>query len=114
MCTSLMSAWDDEALNVEQRIALVMVARSPIDRLLAFKQARGWRHLKLYSDTSGDFTRRDSSIRHFWSGEMGDSTADPEQDSRGAPDLMPLWTILDNTPEGRGCDWYPSLSDEKS
>ena len=41
---------------------------------------------------------------------MGGSTADPGQDPRGAPDLMPLWTILDNTPEGRGGDWYPKLS----
>ncbi len=128
MCTSLMAAWDGEALDVEQRIALVMVARSPIERLLTVKKERGWRHLKLYSDLEGDFTRdyvsaddadvpgfnvftrRDGSIRHFWSGEMGGSTADPGQDPRGAPDLMPLWTILDNTPEGRGGDWYPSLS----
>ena len=35
MCTSLMAAWDGESLDVEQRIALVMVARSPIERLLA-------------------------------------------------------------------------------
>jgi predicted dithiol-disulfide oxidoreductase (DUF899 family) len=128
MCTSLMSAWDGESLDVEQRIALVMVARSPIERLLAFKKQRGWQHLKLYSDLDGDFTRdyvsgedadmpafnvftrRDGSIRHFWSGEMGGSTADAGQDPRGAPDLMPLWTILDSTPEGRGGDWYPSLS----
>ena len=127
MCTSLMAAWDGEALDVEQRIALVMVARSPIERLLKVKKARGWQHLKLYSDLDGDFTRdyvsaddadmpafnvftrRDGTIRHFWSGEMGSSTADPGQDPRGAPDLMPLWTILDNTPEGRGIDWYPSL-----
>ena len=127
MCTSLMAAWDGESLDVEQRIALVMVARSPIERLLAVKKQRGWRHLKLYSDVDGDFTRdyvspddadmpafnvftrRDGSIRHFWSGEMGGSTADPGQDPRGAPDLMPLWTILDNTPEGRGGDWYPRL-----
>ena len=127
MCTSLMSAWDGESLDVEQRIALVMVARSPIERLLAVKKQREWRHLKLYSDVEGDFTRdyvsaddadmpafnvftrRDGSIRHFWSGEMGGSTADPGQDPRGAPDLMPLWTILDNTPEGRGADWYPQL-----
>ena len=26
-----------------------------------------------------------------------------------APDLMPLWTVLDTTPEGRGGDWYPKL-----
>ena len=128
MCTSLMSAWNGESLDVEQRIALVMVARSPIERLLAVKKERDWRHLRLYSDVDGDFTRdyvsaddadmpafnvftrRDGSIRHFWSGEMGGSTADPGQDPRGAPDLMPLWTILDSTPEGRGADWYPKLT----
>ena len=38
------------------------------------------------------------------------ATADPGQDPRGAPDLDPLWTILDTTPEGRGKDWYPRLS----
>jgi predicted dithiol-disulfide oxidoreductase (DUF899 family) len=128
MCTSLMSSWDGEAPDVEQRIAFAMVARSPIERLMAFKKERGWKNLKLYSDTSGDytrdyvsaddadvpafnvFTRRDGAIRHFWSGEMGFETADPGQDPRGAPDLMPLWTILDNTPEGRGRDWYPKLA----
>ncbi|MDF2810765.1 MAG: hypothetical protein K0S56_1796 [Microvirga sp.] len=127
MCTSLLSAWDGEAADVEQRVALAVIARSPIERLVAFKKERGWRHLKLYSDVSGDytrdyvnaddsdvpafnvFTRRDGAIRHFWSGEMGFETADPGQDPRGAPDLMPLWTILDTTPEGRGSDWYPKL-----
>lgn len=127
MCTSLLSAWDGEAADVDQRIALAVIARSPIERLAAFKKERGWRHLRLYSDVSGDytrnyvsaedadvpafnvFTRRDGAIRHFWSGEMGMETADPGQDPRGAPDLMPLWTILDATPEGRGTDWYPKL-----
>ena len=129
MCTSLLSAWDGEARDVEQPIALAVVARSPIDRLVAFKKERSWRNLKLYSDISGDysrdyhamtkedgddaalnvFTRRDGTIRHFWSGEMGFETADPGQDPRGAPDLMPIWTILDSTPEGRGTDWYPKL-----
>jgi predicted dithiol-disulfide oxidoreductase (DUF899 family) len=129
MCTSLLSSWDGEALDVEQRIALAIVARSPIERLTAFKKERGWRNLKLYSDTTGEFsrhyhgmnadggddaslsifTRRDGKIRHFWSGEMGQKTADPGQDPRGAPDLMPIWTILDSTPEGRDPKWYPKL-----
>ncbi|MDC6134407.1 DUF899 family protein, partial [Burkholderia gladioli] len=30
-------------------------------------------------------------------------------DPRGAPDLMPIWTVLDMTPAGRGGDWYPKL-----
>ncbi|HEX6012314.1 MAG TPA: DUF899 family protein [Geminicoccaceae bacterium] len=128
MCTSLLSAWDGEAKDIEQRVALAVVARSPIERLVAFKNERGWRDLKLYADSSGDytrdyvsaddadvpafnvFTRRDGAIRHFWSAEMGFETADPGQDPRGAPDLMPLWTILDSTPEGRGTDWYPKLT----
>ena len=40
---------------------------------------------------------------------MGGETADPGQDPRGAPDLSPLWNVLDMTPEGRAPDWYPKL-----
>lgn len=129
MCTSLLSAWDGEAPDIMQRVAFVVTARSPIERLVAFKKERGWRNLKLYSDPSAEFsrdyhaisenggddaglhvfTRRDGIIRHFWSGEMDFSTADPGQDPRGAPDLMPLWTVLDTTPEGRDPHWYPKL-----
>jgi predicted dithiol-disulfide oxidoreductase (DUF899 family) len=130
MCTSLLSAWEGEALDIQQRVAFAVTARSPLDKLRAFAEERGWRHLPLYSDTEqtfsrdfgalapdgGDipqllvFSRRDGTIRLFWAGEMDDDTADPGQDPRGAPDLMPLWTILDSTPEGRGADWYPSLT----
>jgi predicted dithiol-disulfide oxidoreductase (DUF899 family) len=127
VCTSLLSAWDGTARNASQLIALAVVARSPIDRLADFKEERGWQNLKLYSDLKGDytrahvsaededvpalnvFTRRDGAIRHFWSGEMGPATADPGQDPRGAPDIDPLWVMLDLTPEGRGTDWYPKL-----
>jgi len=67
------------------------------------------------ADDGGDdpafqvFTRRDGTIRHFYAAEMGFPTADPCQDPRGAPDLMPIWTILDMTPEGRDPHWYPKL-----
>jgi predicted dithiol-disulfide oxidoreductase (DUF899 family) len=128
MCTSFMSTWEAKLPDVEQRVAFVFVARSPIERLIAARKARGWTRHKIYSDSSGDytrdyvsaadadapgytvFTRRDGTIRHFWSGEMGQTMADPGQDPRGAPDIDPLWTILDTTPEGRGKDWYPKLS----
>jgi len=129
MCTSLLSAWEGEARDIEQRVALAVVARAPIAKLIAFRKERGWRSLRLYSDANGAFsrdyhgvtpagedlpgfnvfTRRDGTIRHFWSGEMGFATADPGQDPRGAPDLMPLWNIFDSTPEGRGGNWYPRL-----
>jgi predicted dithiol-disulfide oxidoreductase (DUF899 family) len=134
MCTSLLSAWDGEVPDIQQRVALAVVARSPIERLRAFKRERGWHHLPLFSDSSGEFSRdyhaltKDGGddaafnvfarrqeangiiIRHFWAGEMNSASADPGQDPRGAPDLMPLWTILDVTPEGRGTDWYPKLN----
>jgi predicted dithiol-disulfide oxidoreductase (DUF899 family) len=134
MCTSLLSSWDGEVPDILQRVALAVVARSPIARLVAVKKERGWHHLPLYQDISGEFSRdyhaitekggddaafnvfvreRDgagSIIRHFWGGEMNGASSDPGQDPRGAPDLMPLWTILDVTPEGRGTDWYPKLN----
>ena len=127
MCTSLMASWEGKVPDIEQRVALAMVARSPIERLVEAKRARGWTQLPVYSDADGDytrdyvsaedddapaftvFTRRDGTIRHFWSAEMYAATADPGQDPRGAPDLDPLWTLLDTTPEGRGTDWYPKL-----
>lgn len=127
MCTNLLDAWEGNAADIQQRVAFVVTARSPFERLAEFRHERGWRHMKLYSDTDGEytrdyvnaedadvpaynvFTRRDGRIRHFWSGEMGMNTADPGQDPRGAPDPAPLWSVLDNTPEGRGADWYPSL-----
>jgi predicted dithiol-disulfide oxidoreductase (DUF899 family) len=128
MCTSFMSTWEGKLPDVEQRVAFVFVARSPIARLIEAKKARDWTRHRVYSDAIGDytrdyvsakdadvpgynvFTRRDGTIRHFWAGEMGQATADPGQDPRGAPDLDPLWSILDTTPEGRGKDWYPRLA----
>lgn len=130
MCTSLLSSWDGEAPDIEQRVALAVVAKSPIKRLQKFKQERGWRYLKLYSSAGNSFNRdyfaegpqgeddpalnvfikRNGKIRHFWGGEMTMKMADPGQDPRGAPDLMPIWTILDSTPEGRGRNWYPKLT----
>jgi predicted dithiol-disulfide oxidoreductase (DUF899 family) len=128
MCTNLLDAWDGNADDLAQRVSLVVVARSPLERLAAVKRERGWKNLRLASavtdgftrdyggspdgglDSGGPavFTRRDGTIRHFWSQEM--IASDPGQDPRGAPDPAPLWNVLDMTPEGRGTDWYPSLA----
>jgi predicted dithiol-disulfide oxidoreductase (DUF899 family) len=129
MCASLLSAYDGEMPDILQRVAFAVIGRAPIEKLVAFKKERGWRHLRIYSsggntfnrdyaaeDPEGDdhpafnvFTRSGDIVRHFWAEEMGPSTADPGQDPRGAPDVMPIWTILDMTPGGRGSDWYPKL-----
>ena len=129
MCTNLLGALEGNAADIGQRMALAVVARSPIERLVDWQRERGWRNLRLYSDVNGAysrdyhgvapdgsdipafnvFTRRDGTIRHFWSGEMTGDSADPGQDPRGAPEFAPLWNVLDTTPEGRGADWYPKL-----
>jgi predicted dithiol-disulfide oxidoreductase (DUF899 family) len=127
MCTSFLNAWNGIAVNLRQRVAIAVTARSPIERLMTYRDQRGFKNLLFISDGSGEYThtyvspedadvpgfsvfsRSDGIIRHFYSGEMGGSMADPGQDPRGAPDLDPLWLMLDLTPEGRGTDWYPKL-----
>jgi predicted dithiol-disulfide oxidoreductase (DUF899 family) len=126
-CTSFLTSWNGTAVNLRERVAIAVTARSPIERLLEFRKQRGLTNLPFFSDTLGDytrtcvnaddadvpgfsvFTRRDGAIRHFYSCEMGPETSDPGQDPRGAPDMDPLWQMLDFTPEGRGADWYPKL-----
>jgi predicted dithiol-disulfide oxidoreductase (DUF899 family) len=130
MCTSLMGSFESKIPDFQQRVALAFIARSPIERLSEEKSKRGWTQLPIYSDPFGDytrdyvsaedadipgyavFTRREGTIRHFWSGEIGGSMADPGQDPRGSPEMDPLWLLLDTTPEGRGADWYPKLKYE--
>lgn len=127
MCTAMLTSWEGTARNLRECVALAVTARSSIERLLNFKRERGWQNLQVYSDIEGDytrayvnaedgdvpglsvFTRVDGAVRHFWSAEMNGEMADPGQDPRGAPDLDPLWTILDLTPAGRGASWYPKL-----
>ena len=115
------------AMNLRERVAIAVTGRSSIERLVEYKRQRGFDKLPFVSDISGEytrayvnaddadvpgfsvFTRRDGKVRHFYSGEMSSGMADPGQDPRGAPDLDPLWLMLDITPEGRGTDWYPKL-----
>lgn len=127
-CTSFLTSWNGTAVNLRERVAIAVTARSPIERLQEYKKQRGLANLPFFSDTSGDYTRtyvnaedadvpgfsvfiRDNgTIRHFYSGEMNFDMADPGQDPRGAPEMDPLWSMLDYTPEGRGTDWYPKLT----
>src|ERR1700691_3276271 len=50
MCTSFLSSWNGTAINLRQRSAIAVTARSPIDRLLDFKQQRGFTNLPFVSD----------------------------------------------------------------
>ena len=128
MCTCLLGALDANTPDIRQRVAFAVFARAPIERLTAWAKERGWRYLPLYSSGGNTFnadyaheppgqdipamnvfTRRDGVVHHAWGDELGE-TADPGEDPRGAPELMPLWNLLDLTPEGRAPDWYPKLS----
>jgi predicted dithiol-disulfide oxidoreductase (DUF899 family) len=127
MCTSFLTGWNGTAVNLRERVAIAVAARSPIDRLIEYKRERGFINLPFISDRTGEYTRtyvnaddadvpgfsvfarRNGVVHHFYTGEMSGEMADPGQDPRGAPDLDSLWLMLDLTPNGRGSDWYPKL-----
>ena len=126
MCAGFMNALALRVPAIRENMGVAFVARSPLARLVAAKRELGMPDLPVYCDASGDFTRdwvdaadgdvpglnvfrKDGDVvRHFWSGEMTES--DPGQDPRGAPEIDPLWAVLDMTPAGRRPDWYPSLN----
>ena len=128
MCTSFVGSLDIPAPDIERRVAVAVIGRSPVARQLAFARERGWRNLKFYQTLGDGFAedyrglvdgeewpivavwkREADKVRLFWAAEGGSETADPGFDPHLAPDPTPLWTILDWTPAGRGTDWYPKL-----
>lgn len=109
MCTSFVGSLDIPLPDIEQRIALAIVGRSPVARQLAFARERGWSHLKFYQTVGEEFGRdvgaltdgedgldegaavttwqRDGdTVRLFWAAEGGFETADPGFDPHLAPD----------------------------
>jgi predicted dithiol-disulfide oxidoreductase (DUF899 family) len=130
MCTNLLAALNGNAADIRQRVALKVLGRSTVERQIAFAVERGWRDLSFVQTVGDDyardlgvlqadgseypalvvFRRAGDRVRLFWAGGMTGEMADPGQDPRGAPDLAPLWNVLDLTPEGRAEDWYPKLS----
>lgn len=130
MCTNLLGPLDGNAADIKQRAALKILGRSPVERQLAFAYERGWTELDFVQTVGDDYARdigvltpegdeypalvvyrrEGAEVRLFWASEMSGTMADPGQDPRGAPDLAPLWNVLDLTPEGRDPDWYPKLS----
>ena len=128
MCTSFVGSFDVPAPDIEQRLGIAIVGRSPVARQLAFARERGWRNLKFYQTIGDDYgrdthalseegegasvvvwRREGGAVRLFWAAEGGAETADPGFDASVVVDPTPLWNVLDWTPEGRGKEWYPSL-----
>jgi predicted dithiol-disulfide oxidoreductase (DUF899 family) len=129
-CTALLDQLDGVAEHAQQRINLVVVAKTAPARLLTFGDERGWRRLRLLSSAANTYNRdyhaetadglqrpmlnvfhRDEhTIRHFWGSELFYAPTDGDQDPRHVGTIEPLWNLFDLTPEGRPADWYEQLS----
>lgn len=132
-CTALLDQLDGAAPHLDRRMSFAVVAKAPVERLLAFGEERGWRHLRLLSSAANSYNRdylgedeegrqqpmlnvfhRDgaAAIRHFWGSEMLYAESEPGQDPRHVGTIEPLWNMFDLIPEGRGGDWHEQLDYE--
>ena len=128
-CTSILDGLNGTARHATERINLVAVAKSPLERIRGVARDRGWNNLRLLSSNSNTynrdyqgeslqeeqrpslniFVRRDGKIHHFYNTELLFAPEEPGQDGRHVDLIWPLWNLFDFTPEGRGKDWYPKL-----
>jgi predicted dithiol-disulfide oxidoreductase (DUF899 family) len=110
-CTHFLAGLDGSARHIRQRLALVVVAKSPIQRLLDWASARGWEHLNLLSTAGNSYGRDyfgDSSALAAAAGLHRRQGMEPGQEYRHNDLLAPMWNMFDVTPEGRG-DFHPKL-----
>ena len=56
-CTHFLDGLDGSVPHILQRINFVVVAKSPLPRILAFAKERGWRHLNLLSTAGNTYDR---------------------------------------------------------
>jgi predicted dithiol-disulfide oxidoreductase (DUF899 family) len=128
-CTQFLDSFDGVVRHAAQRVNVAVVAKAPIERIVAHAERRGWRHLRLLSSASNTynrdyhgetdggqqlpmlnvFRREAGVIRHFWGSELLFAPAEPGQDPRHSDTIDPLWNLFDFTPDGRGSDWDPQL-----
>jgi predicted dithiol-disulfide oxidoreductase (DUF899 family) len=125
-CTAFLDALDGAAKHLEAGgVNFVVIAKAPLERVIAFAKERGWRNLRLLSSAGNNFKRdylaespegmqlplttvfhrHGGEIRHFWSSELMFAESDPGQDPRHNGTIEPVWNIFDLTPEGRPGDW---------
>jgi predicted dithiol-disulfide oxidoreductase (DUF899 family) len=129
-CAAFIDQLEGAGDHVGQHVNIAVVAKTPLPRLLAFAEERGWTRLRFLSSATNTynadyhaetpegaqrpmltvFHRDGDAIRHFWSSELFYAPTDPAQDPRHVGTLEPLWNLLDLTPEGRPTDWTEQLS----
>jgi predicted dithiol-disulfide oxidoreductase (DUF899 family) len=126
-CSSILESLEGAARHLGQVVALAVVAKAPLPRILEYADHRRWRHLRLLSSAANDynrdynaessdgsqapilnvFSRRDDEIRHFWGSELMSAPRDDGQEPRHVDFIWPIWNVLDATPEGRGTGRSP-------
>jgi predicted dithiol-disulfide oxidoreductase (DUF899 family) len=130
-CVALLDQLDGMVEHTGQIMNFAVVAKSPLPRVLTFRDERGWRRLRLLSSAANTYNRdylaetpegaqrpmlnvfhRDGeTIRHFWGSELFYAPWDPGQDPRHVGTIEPLWNLFDLTPEGRP-EWDEQLTYE--
>jgi predicted dithiol-disulfide oxidoreductase (DUF899 family) len=126
MCTAWIDGYNGVAPHIAQNVDFAIVAAADPATLRAHARNRGWDKLRLLSagdstfkydlgsedreghqdSTISVFTRdSDGTLRHFYSGHprLGEDIKE-----RGIDELIPVWNMLDLTPQGRGT-FYASL-----
>src|SRR5712672_3288416 len=126
MCTAWIDGYNGVAPHITQNVDFAIVAAAGPVTLRAYARNRGWDKLHLLSagestfkydlgsedreggqdSTISVFTRdSDGALRHFYSGHPWLA---PDIKERGIDELIPVWNMLDLTPQGRGT-FYASL-----
>ncbi len=126
MCTAWIDGYNGVAPHITQNVDFAIVAAADPATLRAYARTRGWDKLRLLSagestfkydlgsedreggqdSTISVFTRdSDGALRHFYSGHPWLA---PDIKERGIDELIPVWNMLDLTPQGRGT-FYASL-----
>jgi predicted dithiol-disulfide oxidoreductase (DUF899 family) len=127
-CTALIDMWDGTMPRFEGLgVNLAIVAKAPIERVAAFAQDRGWRHIGVLSGANCNF-RRDygndadtplplltifkrwpgGTIRLHWAGELVFASFekdDPGQDPGHLDTVEALWTLYDVATTPRFAIW---------
>ncbi len=126
MCTAWIDGYNGVAPHITQNVDFAIVAAADPATLRTYARNRGWDKLRLLSagestfkydlgsedreggqdSTISVFTRdSDGTLRHFYSGHPWLA---PDIKERGIDELIPVWNMLDLTPQGRGT-FYASL-----
>jgi len=129
-CVSILDSLDGAAKHLDQRIDMVVVAKSDPQRIRTFARERGWRDLRLLSSRNNSYNRdyhaeseeggqipilnvfvRDGQeLRHTWATELVFAPREEGEDARHVDSIWPIWNVLDMIPHGRGTESaFPKL-----